>query len=398
MTPDPELDKLNATVAEYPDVIELRVRLVRLLAARGRHADAVVQAGEALRIAPGDPQLTALLAELGAAATTAPTERGFDWAQAESEVRDLVEPEYVGAPGANGRPGSAPAPRRAVRLADVAGMAEAKAQIERAFIGPLRNPELARAYGTGVGGGLLLYGPPGCGKTYIASAIAGELGAAFYPVGIPDIVEMATGATEQTLQQIFATAREHTPAVIFFDEIDAIGQKRSLLRGANVMRQLVTRLLTELDAARNDGVFVLAASNHPWDVDTALRRPGRLDRMLFVPPPDEPARAALIQSNFAGKPIAGIDLPAMVAATAGFSGADVAFVCRSAAQRALADSVATGRPRYIGMADVTAVLEEVTSSTGPWLAMARNVVEFANADGAFDELAAYLKGAGRRRR
>lgn len=395
MSPDPELDKLRATVADYPDIIELRVRLIRLLAARGHHADAVVQAGEALRIAPGDPQLTALVAELGGSPGAASPDGGFDWARAESEVRDVVAPEYLGAAGTH--TGSAPS-RRAVRLADVAGMAEAKAQIERAFIGPLRNPDLARAYGTGVGGGLLLYGPPGCGKTYIASAIAGELGAAFYSVGVPDIVEMATGNTEQTLQQVFATARDHTPAMIFFDEIDGIGQKRSVLRGANVMRQLVTRLLTELDAVRNEGVFVLAASNHPWDVDTALRRPGRLDRTLFVPPPDEPARAALIQANFAGKPIAGIDLPAMVAATDGFSGADVAFVCRSAAQRALADSAATGRPRYIGMADVAAVLDEVTPSTGPWFSMARNVVEFANADGAFDDLAAYLKGAGRRRR
>ncbi|OBJ71692.1 ATP-binding protein [Mycobacterium sp. 1274756.6] len=386
MSSDPDLDRLAAAVADYPDVIELRVRLIRLLAGRGRTADALVQAGEALRLDPGNAEISALVGDLGAQLSAAPAAPGqFDWERAESEVAGLVAPEY-----ADGAPPAPPAPRSPARLAEVAGMAEVKAQIERSFIGPLRNPDLARAYGTRAGGGLLLYGPPGCGKTFIASAIAGELGARFYPVGVPDVVEMATGATDQTLQQLFATARATAPAVIFFDEIDAIGQKRSLLRGATVLRQLVTRLLTELDATANDGVFVLGASNHPWDVDTALRRPGRLDRMLFVSPPDAEARAALVRANFAGKPIAGIDLAEMVATTAGFSGADVAFLCRSAAQHAMSAAAVTGQPRYITMDDVRAARGAITPSTGPWFAMARNVIEFSNADGAFDDLAAYL--------
>lgn len=388
MNSDPELEKLAAAVADYPDVVELRLRLIRLLAARGRSADALVQAGEALRIHPGNADINALVGELGNHLSGAPAASDqFDWGQAESEVAGLVDPEYVDA----GERKPASPSRVATRLADVVGMTEVKAQIERSFIGPLRNPDLARAYGTRPGGGLLLYGPPGCGKTFIASAIAGELGARFYPVGIPDVVEMATGATDQTLQQLFATARATAPAVVFFDEIDAIGQKRSQLRGATVLRQLVTRLLTELDTAGNDGVFVLGASNHPWDVDTALRRPGRLDRMLFVSPPDAEARAALVRANFAGKPIAGIDLAEMVATTAGFSGADVAFLCRSAAQYAMSAAAASGQPRYITMDDVRAARGAISPSTGPWFAMARNVVEFSNDDGAFDDLAAYLK-------
>ncbi len=401
MSADPDIDKLAATVADYPDVLELRLRLSRLLGERGRHAEALAHAVEALRISPGNAEVLAAVTRLAAepppAAPQPPEpggDPGFDWGRAEAELSDIVGPEYLGDPGPEP---ARPAPRSGTRMADVAGMDTVKAAIELSFIGPLRNPELARAYGTGAGGGLLLYGPPGCGKTFLASAIAGELGARFYPVGIPDIVEMASGGTEAALQELFATARATAPAVIFFDEIDAIGQKRSQLRGASVLRQLVTRLLTELDTtvSRNEGVFVVGATNHPWDLDAALRRPGRFDRMLFVSPPDEPARAALIRAHLAGRPIEGIDLDAVVAGTAGFSGADVALVCRSAAQRAMADSLA-GEPRCITMADLRAALAALSSSTGPWFTMARNVVEFANPDGAFDELADYLRrGRGR---
>ena len=404
MSADLEIDKLTATVADYPDVVELRLRLIRLLADRGRHADALARAAEGLRIAPDNAEIRAevnrLAAALGSPAAGSPPaeppqavetpseDGGFDWDRAESEVTDIVGPQYVGDPAPEP---ARPAPRTATRMSDVAGMDGVKAAIEMSFIGPLRNPELARAYGTGAGGGLLLYGPPGCGKTFLASAIAGELGARFYPVGVPDIVDMVSGTTEAALQDLFTTARDTAPAVIFFDEIDAIGQKRSQLRGANVLRQLVTRLLTELENPSNDGVFVIGATNHPWDLDPALRRPGRFDRMLFVSPPDEPARAALIRAHLAGRPIEGIDLDAMVATTAGFSGADVALLCRAAAQRAMADAVAAGEPRCITMDDVRKVLKTLSPSTGPWFSMARNVVEFSNSDGAFDELAAYLQ-------
>ena len=314
--PDAELDKLAAAVDGFPDVLELRLRLIRLLAGRGRTAQALAHAAEALKQAPENADVRALIENLADGVsntpatdvTSAPTTDEFDWSQAEADMSDVVAPEYL-----DHQPPATPAPREATKLDDVAGMADVKAQIELSFIGPLRNPELARSYGTSAGGGLLLYGPPGCGKTFIATAIAGELGARFFPVGVPDVVEMATGVTEQTLRKLFAVAREQAPAVIFFDEIDAIGQKRSQLPGASVLRQLVSVLLTELDRVRqDDGVFVLGATNHPWDVDSALRRPGRFDRMLFVSPPDADARAALIRSTLAGKPIAGIDLDAVV--------------------------------------------------------------------------------------
>ena len=194
--------------------------------------------------------------------------------------------------------------RPAVRLADVGGMEEVKQRLELAFLGPMRNPQLARAFGASMSGGLLLYGPPGCGKTFIARAVAGELGARFFPVGISDVLDMWVGSSERNLAEMFAAARRAAPCVLFFDEVDALGQKRSHLTHSSSMRNTVNQLLSEMDSLgnRNDGVFVLAATNHPWDVDPALRRPGRFDRMLLVLPPDAAARAAILAYHLRERP------------------------------------------------------------------------------------------------
>jgi SpoVK/Ycf46/Vps4 family AAA+-type ATPase len=271
-------------------------------------------------------------------------------------------------------------------------MAEVKARLEAAFLAPLRNPDLRRLYRKNLRGGLLLYGPPGCGKTFIARAVAGELGASFLAVSFADVIDMFIGQSERNIRDLFAIARRKAPCVLFLDEVDALGQKRSQLRSAP-MRSAVNQLLLELDdvAGGNEGVFVLAASNHPWDVDSALRRPGRLDRTLLVLPPDEAARAAVFRFHLRDRPVAGIELDRLACMTDGYSAADIAHVCESAAELALLDSARTGTARMIGQADLASAVRQVSPSIGPWLESARNVALFANEGGAYDELAAYLK-------
>jgi len=341
----------------------------------------------AARAAPGDQPLTG----------PAP-EGGFDWAEAEEELRGVMPPMFVTADGASAEePGAGAAAaydaeRPGLRLDDVAGLAEVKARLEAAFLAPLRNPELRRLYHKSLRGGLLLYGPPGCGKTFIARAVAGELGAHFLAVSFADVVDMFIGQSERNIREVFTIARGKAPCVLFLDEVDAIGQKRSQLRSAPI-RSAVNQLLLELDdvSGSNEGVFVLAASNHPWDVDSALRRPGRFDRTLLVLPPDAAAREAVFRFHLRERPVAGVELTSLAAMTDGFSAADIAHVCESAAEAALLASARGGEVRMIGQADLTTAVGQVRPSIGPWLESARNVALFANEGGAYDDLVAYLK-------
>jgi AAA+ superfamily predicted ATPase len=282
-----------------------------------------------------------------------------------------------------------------VTLADVAGMAAVRERLELAFLGPLRNPELRALYGKSLRGGLLLYGPPGCGKTFLARAIAGELGAAFFAVGLTDVLDMWLGQSEQRLHAIFEAARRRSPCVVFLDEVDALGQKRSHLRHS-AGRNVVNQLLAELDGANagNDGVFVLAATNHPWDVDTALRRPGRLDRTVLVLPPDEPARAAILERGLRERPTEGIDAGRIAARTSGFSGADLVHLVDVAVEHALADSIRSGSARPITQKDLDRARKEISASTRPWFATAHNYALYANQDGTYDDLLAYIREHG----
>src|SRR5712691_9111041 len=230
-------------------------------------------------------------------------------------------------------------------LKDVGGMEQVKRRLNVAFLGPMRNPELRKAYGKSLRGGLLLYGPPGCGKTFIARATAGELGARFLGIGLSDVLDMWFGSSERRLHEIFQHARRSAPCVVFFDELDAIGQKRANLQGAGSMRNVVNQLLAEMDGIGpdNEGVFMLGATNHPWDVDSALLRPGRFDRMALVLPPDEPARVAILEHHLKGKPATAVDIQAVGSKTEAFSGADLAHLCESATELAMEESVTSGK-------------------------------------------------------
>ena len=159
------------------------------------------------------------------------------------------------------------------------------------------------------------------------------------------------------------------------------------------MRGTVNQLLSEMDgfAGGNDGVFVLGATNHPWDVDTALLRPGRFDRVALVLPPDRPARDAILQSAIKDRPVEGIDLAWLAQHSEQFSGADLVHLVETATDQAMEESLMTGRVRKVGMADFRAALKEVKPSTRAWFETARNYALFANEGGAYDDLLTYMR-------
>ena len=452
MESEPLLDSLRSAVTAMPDDVPLRLHLAALLLRAGqrdeavRHLGAVLQRdpgnGEALALltgqppsapadpavssertvapagdpasspaaadpaddgdAPASPPAPASPAPPAASAPAAPPAAGagedtasYDWSQAEDELRDVLPAMFVGDAGSTSALDEArayDAEPAGLTLADVAGLTEVKQRLEAAFLAPMRNPELRKLYGKSLRGGLLLYGPPGCGKTFIARAVAGELGARFITVSFADLIDMFVGRSERNIHELFEVARRNAPCVLFLDEVDAIGQKRSQLRNTP-MRSAVNQLLLELDdvASDNTGVFLLAATNHPWDVDSALRRPGRFDRTLLVLPPDPAAREGVFRYHLRERPVAGIDLSKLSRLTDGYSGADIAHVCETAAERALLDSVTRGEPRLIGQADLEAAVTEVRPSLGTWFDTARNVALFANEGGAYDDLVAYLR-------
>ena len=164
--------------------------------------------------------------------------------------------------------------------ADVGGMESLKEEIRLKIIYPLTHAEMYKAYGKAIGGGILMYGPPGCGKTHLARATAGEIKAGFISVGINDVLDMWIGRSEANLHEIFQQARDNAPCVLFFDEVDALGASRADMRNS-AGRHLINQFLSEMDGinANNEGVLILAATNSPWHVDAAFRRPGRFDRI-----------------------------------------------------------------------------------------------------------------------
>ncbi|MBA4055937.1 MAG: cell division protein, partial [Marivirga sp.] len=211
-----------------------------------------------------------------------------------------------------------------INFDDVGGMNRVKDEIKIKIIQPLLHPELYKAYGKKTGGGILLFGPPGCGKTHLARATAGQINASFISVGIHDVLDMWSGGSEQKLHELFEMARRRTPCVLFFDEIDALGASRSDMRHSS-SKTLINQFLTEMDGIdqSNDGVLILGATNAPWHLDSAFRRPGRFDRIIFVRPPDAEGRDAILKILLKDKPTGTIDFAALSKQAEEFSGADL---------------------------------------------------------------------------
>jgi SpoVK/Ycf46/Vps4 family AAA+-type ATPase len=280
-----------------------------------------------------------------------------------------------------------------ISFADAGGMEALKEQIRLNIIYPFQHPEVYQAYGKKVGGGILLYGPPGCGKTYIARATAGECQARFIAVGIEDVLNMYMGESERRLHAIFEAARAAAPTIVFFDEFEALAGKRAGMDHSPHYRALVNQFLAELDGIKssNHNMLVMGATNSPWHIDSAFRRPGRFDKVLFVPPPDEAARVAILQLHCRNKPLENIDYQKIARQMKRFSGADIAAVCESAAEIGLQETLKTGKLRQLRTDDFLKALSKTRPTTDEWLSTAKNYVMYSNQTGLYDAVNEYLQ-------
>jgi AAA+ superfamily predicted ATPase len=407
------LEGLRAALELTPDNHALRLVLAESLAGAGQDEEALehyerlladgalpaeelVRVGE-LALAHGRLQLAARCLETarrgGVVGGTAALEHDLTDALVDGGVARRVidedDEEGFDAPGVTGL---VDRPEERVAFADVGGLDEVKKAIHRTIVLPFQRPDLYERYGRRAGGGVMLYGPPGCGKTLLARATAGECGVPFLNLRIEDVLDPMYGVSERRLHDAFSEARALAPCVLFIDELDAFAYARRKQQGS-AGRALVDQLLQELDAIGSDnaGLLVLAATNAPWDVDDALKRPGRFDRVVFVSPPDEPARRRILELAIEGRPAADLDFGRLVAKTPLFSGADLRALVERAVDSVIDEALERGGDVPITAAHLERAAEALRPTTVDWLRTARNYVEFANHGGRYDEVVAFLE-------
>jgi len=279
----------------------------------------------------------------------------------------------------------------AINFSNIGGLDNIKEEIAMKVIHPLKFPEIYKAYGKKIGGGILMYGPPGCGKTLIARATAGEINASFISVGINDVLDMWVGNSEKNLHDIFEHARLNTPCVLFFDEVDAMGASRNDMRKTN-SRFLINQFLDELDGVKfsNEGILVLGATNSPWFLDTAFRRPGRFDRIIFVSPPDLQAREEILSLILKEKPTDSIDVKSIAKLTEGYSGADFQALTDLAIESKLTESLKIGKVIPITTSDLKNAISKHRATTKEWFSTAKNYALYSNEGGLYDDILKYL--------
>ena len=275
--------------------------------------------------------------------------------------------------------------RPKLRFDDIAGLEDVKEEIRLKMIYPYTHAEAAERYRIRRGGGILLWGPSGAGKTMMARAVAGEIEAAFFTVKPSEIMSKWVGDSEGNIERLFKTARSHERSIVFIDEIEALVPARREQQ-SSVMTRLVPQILAELegfDTADKNPLLFIGATNEPWSLDPAVLRPGRFDEKVYVGLPDFPARRKILELNLAGRPLApDVDLDRLADATEGHSGADVKNICEKAAADAFLRAVRGGaapadgddagplapadaKPQPISMADLEAVVQECRPSVSP---------------------------------
>jgi len=370
--------------AEEPASLLLRARVLLALGKRGPGRDAY-EAAIAGNATLENPELAAALAERSDASPSRGDGRlrvVADRPETDETLDRLLAP-----------------PLERVTFEDVGGLEHVKKAIRRRIITPFEKPSLFERFRRKVGGGVLMYGPPGCGKTMLARATAGEANATFINVAISDVLDMYIGESERKLSALFERARQSTPTVLFFDELEALAGNRKYGRDSNTGK-LVSLFLSEMDGFANDnqGVLLIGATNVPWTIDPAFQRPGRFDRVLFVPPPDADARRVILQRLLDQRPTEGtMPIDALVRATNGFSGADLSNLVESAVDEAIDESLERGAEVSLTAKHLDAARDELRPTTGEWLTTARNYARYANEGGRYDEVLAFLDKHGKRR-
>lgn len=424
------LERLEAALLAEPEDLALRVRVARLMFEAGRFEEALQHCMAVLNRTPGNREALTLavraagraaerpshpappadrapgrLGPAGPAPPPTPEEGqgselelgpGLDQAQGFrfDPVRVGVGRQQAGAAlrpidlhlGVVEQPG--------VTLDEVAGMPAVKRRISTGFLSPLRHAEMRRLFGRSLRGGLLLYGPPGCGKTFLARATAGELGASFLAVDLGNVLDLWLSYSEQTLHEIFELARAHAPCLLFVDELDALGRKRAQRR-YSVGRKVVAQLVAELHAVGQDaeGVVVLAASARPWEADVVLREPGRFDHRLLVLPPDQEAREAILRGQLGGREVAGLGVDELAARTEGLTAAELIGLCEQAVLAADRADPAAGPTDQISGAEVERLLAVLRPVAPAWFADARDHLRYSGESAVYDELAAFLRAS-----
>lgn len=248
---------------------------------------------------------------------------------------------------------------------DIGGLDDVKQHLREAVEWPMKNPEIFKRLGIKPPKGILLYGPPGCGKTLLARAVATESEANFISIKGPEVFSKWVGESEKAIREVFRKARIAAPAVIFLDEIDSLAPRRGLgFSDSGVTERVISQLLTEMDGIVTlQDIVVIAATNRPDMVDSAVLRPGRFDRLIYVPEPDEKSRLQIFTIYTKGMPLAkDVDLNQLAAATKYYSGADIESLCREAAMHALRRDI---NVQEVTMKDFQDAMKEVGPTITP---------------------------------
>ncbi len=379
------IEEYEKAVDDFTKVVELKKDFAEAYHLRGlaqeyagNISDAIADYEKALELNPGLAEAKTHLQN----AKAKKDQEGKGEGGAPSEIKMLQKPD--------------------MNFTHVAGMVKTKEQIKESIVYPMMNPDLARKYGKLGGGGLLMYGPPGCGKTFIVKAAAGECKAGFVNAKLSDLLDMYVGNTEKNIHKVFELSRKNVPCILFFDEVDAIGGRRDQQEGQQYMRMAVNQLLYEMDGveAHNENVLTIAATNAPWDVDPALRRSGRFSKALYIPEPDLKSRVAILKIHAKKRPIskfipfwllgfattgyASSDLKAIVDEAATFPWKEAFFAIQKKAESLMkkgmpkekAEELAKKQvyQRRVSVGDFTKAVIKKRSSLPPWYEQAKKQI------------------------